>query len=105
MILNLQTGRSCWDVVKHYDSDDLLSGSEDEKALGRARRLAAAELKKTGAMAAAPTNKSVNPLAAQTSSRASQPRPDSSGPQRGKSTGVASTTRPRSRSPNRREFF
>ena len=60
MILNLQTGRSCWDVVKHYDSDDLLSGSEDEKALGRARRLAAAELKKTGAIW--PQPKRINPL-------------------------------------------
>ena len=46
-----------WNVVKHYDSDDLLSRSDDEKALGRARRLAAAEVKKTSAVAAAPTSK------------------------------------------------
>ena len=33
-----------WNVVKHYDSDDLLYGYDDEKALGRALRLAAAEV-------------------------------------------------------------
>ncbi len=38
-----------WEVIKHYDSDDLLSGSDDEKAWGRARRSAAAEQKKIAA--------------------------------------------------------
>ena len=41
-----------WDFIKHYDS-----GSDDEKALGRARRLATAEVKRTSAVAATPTNK------------------------------------------------
>ena len=35
-----------WAVVRHYESDDLASDTEDEKDIGRARRAAAAENKK-----------------------------------------------------------
>ena len=93
-----------WSVVKHYDSDDLLSGSDDEKALGRARRIAAAEAKKT--VPATPTSKSANPSSAQTTSRPPPSlRQDSSGSRRGRSTAAPSNTRPRSRSPRGREYY
>ena len=35
-----------WNVVRHYESDELASDSEDEKSIGRARKAAAADDKK-----------------------------------------------------------
>ena len=36
-----------WKVIKHYESDDLCEGSEDEKNLNRARRSAVTDEKVT----------------------------------------------------------
>ena len=35
-----------WAVVRHYESDEIASNTEDEKEIGRARRTAATEVKK-----------------------------------------------------------
>ena len=35
-----------WAVVRHYESDEIASNTEDEKDIGRARRAAATEVKK-----------------------------------------------------------